>query len=283
MSPIAHNQVSIPNFMYGTAWKKDDTARLVELAVDSGFTAIDTANQKIHYQEVLVGDALLNLKKKGIKRESLFIQTKFTPMNGQGGQQPYDSSASLTEQVNQSMASSLEHLHTDVVDSYVLHGPYTRHGLSDADREVWAAIEALYEKGKTRMIGISNVSAEQLEELCKRAKVKPMVVQNRCYAVTGWDMEVRDICRDHDIVYQGFSLLTANAREMADPAIKAIAKRLNTGVAQVVFRFAMKVGMLPLTGTSNQKHMKEDLAAENLELTDEEVRQIETIAIGAHR
>ena len=72
-----YNDVPIPAFMYGTAWKKEQTARLVELAVQSGFTAIDTANQLIHYQEALVGEALLSIAQQGIQRESLFLQTKF--------------------------------------------------------------------------------------------------------------------------------------------------------------------------------------------------------------
>ena len=63
--------------MYGTAWKKEATTQLVQLAVSSGFTAIDTANQIIHYDEALVGEALLALAQTGIKRESLFLQTNF--------------------------------------------------------------------------------------------------------------------------------------------------------------------------------------------------------------
>ncbi|MBU6455797.1 MAG: aldo/keto reductase, partial [Cyanobacteria bacterium REEB67] len=249
------------------------------LAVESGFQAIDTANQIVHYNEELVGRALQALSQKGIKRENLFLQTKFTSVDGQRGQTPYDAKAALTAQVNQSMDSSLLHLHTDYVDSYVLHGPYERYKLGAADWEVWTAIAALYDAGKARMIGISNVTAEQLEELCAGAKVKPMMVQNRCYAVTGWDHEVREICRQHGIIYQGFSLLTANANIMAESSIQAIARRLNTGVAQVIFRFAMQVGMLPLTGTSNAQHMKEDLAAEHLQLTDEETRLIAMIGL----
>ncbi len=283
MTPTSYNQVSIPSFMYGTAWKKEATKGLVELAVESGFTAIDTANQLRHYNEIGVGEALLELYKKGIKRESLFLQTKFTSIDGQGGHTPYEPTANLTTQVNQSMESSLEHLHTDYVDSYVLHGPYARYGLSDADWEVWAAIEDQYRDGKAKMIGVSNVTAEQLALLVSRATAKPMVVQNRCYAVRGWDEDVRKICRAENIIYQGFSLLTANAREMANPAMIAIAKRLNTGVEQVVFRFAMQVGMLPLTGTSDASHMKEDLAAESLTLTDEEVHLIENVGLSARR
>lgn len=279
MPLTAYNQVSLPSFMYGTAWKKEATARLVCLAVEAGFRAIDTANQLIHYQEALVGEALATLAKQGITRDALFLQTKFTPANGQDHRTPYDPSADLTTQVRQSFDSSLTHLHTDYLDSYVLHGPYQRWGLGKADWEVWAAIEGLYESGKARMIGISNVTADQLAQLCARARHKPMVVQNRCYAALGWDKDVREICRAEGIIYQGFSLLTANREVMVEPEVRAIAARLGVGAAQVIFRFAMQIGMLPLTGTTNPQHMQEDLAAEQLALTPEEIQRIETIAV----
>src|SRR5215470_13543415 len=166
MSLITYNQIPVPSFMYGTAWKKDATAQLVELAVSAGFKAIDTANQLIHYQEALVGEALVALAQRGIQRDTLFVQTKFTSVDGQGEQEPYDAAASITEQVEQSFSSSLKHLHTDYIDSYVLHAPYSRHGLEEDDWEVWAAMEDLYRSGKTRMIGVSNITASQLELLC---------------------------------------------------------------------------------------------------------------------
>ena len=279
MALTAYNGVPIPSLMYGTAWKKEATTELVQLAVASGFTAIDTANQLIHYEEALVGEALQALAKKGIKRDSLFLQTKFTSVDGQGGRTPYDPSADLTTQVSQSFDSSLNHLGTDYVDSYVLHAPFQRRGLGTADWEVWTAMEGLYRAGKTKMIGVSNITGAQLAQLCEQANVKPMVVQNRCFAALGWDKAVREICRTNGIVYQGFSLLTANREVLGDPEIHAIATRINATVAQVIFRFAMLIGMLPLTGTTNQQHMKEDLQAGQFTLTDEEVQRIETIAL----
>lgn len=279
MALTAYNGVPIPSLMYGTAWKKEATTELVQLAVASGFTAIDTANQLIHYEEALVGEALQALAKKGIKRDSLFLQTKFTSVDGQGGRAPYDPSADLTTQVRQSFDSSLNHLGTDYVDSYVLHAPFQRRGLGTADWEVWTAMEGLYRAGKTKMIGVSNITGAQLAQLCEQANVKPMVVQNRCFAALGWDKAVREICRTNGIVYQGFSLLTANREVLGDPEIHAIATRINATVAQVIFRFAMLIGMLPLTGTTNQQHMKEDLQAGQFTLTDEEVQRIETIAL----
>jgi diketogulonate reductase-like aldo/keto reductase len=274
----AYNDVPIPSFMYGTAWKKEATAQLVQLAVASGFKAIDTANQLIHYQEALVGEALRSLENNGIRRDMLFLQTKFTPAGGQGGQTPYDATADLATQVRQSFDSSLAHLRTDYVDSYVLHAPYSRRGLGEADWQVWAAMEDLYQSGKTKMIGVSNITAGQLAQLLEQANVKPMVVQNRCFAALGWDKDVREICQAQGLIYQGFSLLTANREVLIYPETQRLAKRLGATPAQVVFRFAMQVGMLPLTGTTSELHMKQDLDAEKLTLSVAEIRQIETIA-----
>lgn len=273
------NNVDVPAFLYGTAWKKERTTGLVELAVRSGFRGIDTANQLIHYSEELVGEALLALEKRGIQREDLFLQTKFTSTGGQDHRTPYDASADLTTQVKQSFESSLTHLRTDHLDSYVLHGPYSRRGLTAMDWEVWAAIEAHFKAGKTRVIGISNVSGDQLAQLCAKATTKPMFVQNRCFAVTGWDGDVREICRKNGILYQGFSLLTANMEVFNAPVFHQAAQRVGAGVAQVVFRFAQQIGMLPLTGTTNEQHMKEDLACERFTLTPEELRDIESVAL----
>lgn len=279
MMLTAYNKVAIPSFMYGTAWKKEATTSLILQAVAAGFTAIDTANQLVHYDEARVGEALLTLTKQGVARDKLFLQTKFTSVSGQDQRTPYDASAELTTQVKQSFDSSLAHLHTDYLDSYVLHGPYYRRGLAAEDWEVWAAIEAQYDAGNTKMIGVSNVSAEQLTLLCAKAKHKPMVVQNRCYAALGWDKDVREVCRANGLIYQGFSLLTANREVFAEPDVRAMAANYQTGLAQIVFRFAQQIGMLPLTGTTNQQHMKEDLQSDRFTLTPEELQRIETIGL----
>jgi diketogulonate reductase-like aldo/keto reductase len=267
-----------PTFIYGTAWKKDATADLVKNAVKAGFKAIDTANQPRHYNEALVGDALNALAADGMPRDSLFLQTKFTPLNGHDSRVPYDPDASLTTQVHESFASSLRHLNTDRLDSYLLHGPYSYPGLGEEDAEVWSAIEEIYKSGKAGVIGISNVNAMQLATLIKNARIPPMVVQNRCYAVRGWDRDVREICRMKEITYQGFSLLTANPNVVHHPTVARIAERVGVQPEQVIFRFAMQVGMVPLTGTTNETHMKEDLRANSIELTRDEVDLIESIA-----
>jgi len=263
-----------PTFMYGTAWKEQGTQELVRLALGAGFRAVDTANQRKHYFEAGVGAALAE---SGIARGELFLQTKFTFAGGQDHRIPYDLQADPATQVQQSFESSLEHLGTGYVDSYVLHGPSRRSGLAADDWAVWRAMEELCRTGRARQIGVSNVALEQLVALEAGASVKPAFVQNRCYASTGWDREVRAFCAERGIVYQGFSLLTANRREIGGRVVRAIAERLGRTPEQVVFRFAIEVGMLPLTGTSSAEHMRLDLACLEFELGPGDVSAIETI------
>jgi len=274
---VTSNNDNFPSFIYGTAWKEDATADLVNLAISSGFSGIDTANQPRHYNEPLVGQALLNLDSSGINREQLFLQTKFTPVDGHDHRIPYDPSADLTTQVKQSFENSLKNLHTDRLDSYLLHGPYNQPGLGNEDWEVWKALEKLYKAGKTRFIGISNVNILQLQLLTDKAEIKPMVVQNRCFANRGWDREVRNFCQANDIVYEGFSLLTANPFVCQNPMVINIAKEFGKTPEQVVFRFTIQMGILPLTGTASKQHMKDDLQVMDFELNSEDLSLIESI------
>ena len=264
--------------MYGTAWKEDRTPALTELALRSGFRAIDTANQRRHYFEAGVGEGLAAAYKAGIvTRSDLFLQTKYTSMPGQDHRLPYDPDADLSTQVAQSMASSLEHRGTNYVDSYVLHGPSSGYGWTEADAEVWLAMANERDAGRTRVLGVSNMSIGHLMQLEAAGGELPAFVQNRCFARFGWDRNVRKFCRDRQIVYQGFSLLTANPELMRHPLVAGLAARLKATPAQVVFCFAREVGMLPLTGTTDAEHMKQDLASREMTLPDEAVQAIETL------
>ena len=269
-----------PSFLYGTAWKEERTASLTRRAIEAGFRGIDTANQRRHYFEQAVGDALQEVYREGkLRREDLFLQTKFTYAGGQDHRLPYDPHADYPTQVRQSFASSLEHLRTDYLDSYVLHGPSVGRGLSEADVAVWKEMEALCRAGQARVIGVSNVSLGQLRLLVESAEIAPRYVQNRCFAVNHWDRDVRRYCAECDIVYQGFSLLTANVHVLGGPEMVGMARRRGKTIAQLVFRFAQQVGMLPLTGTTDPRHMQEDLASSTFDLSEDELRQIE--AVGA--
>jgi diketogulonate reductase-like aldo/keto reductase len=268
----------VPDFLYGTAWKEDRTPALTELALRTGFRGIDTANQRRHYVEAGVGQGLAAAYRAGVvTRADVFLQTKFTYQPGQDHRLPYDPAANLSTQVAQSLASSLEHLGTDYVDSYVLHGPASGYGWTDEDAEVWAAMAKERNAGRARLLGVSNVSLRHLEQMAVAGGEVPVCVQNRCFARLGWDRAVRSFCMERTIIYQGFSLLTANPEVLRHPMVAGLAARRAATPAQVVFRFAQAVGMLPLTGTSDAEHMKQDLASRDLALSADEVRAIEAL------
>jgi diketogulonate reductase-like aldo/keto reductase len=271
---------TIPDFLYGTAWKEDRTAALTELALRNGFRAIDTANQRRHYNEAGVGEALTAAYHAGfVTRDDLFLQTKFTYQRGQDHRLPYDPAAALTVQVAQSMASSLDHLSTDHVDSYVLHGPSSNYDWTEDDAEVWEAMLKKRDAGRTRLLGVSNVSLSHLQQMAKARIELPKFVQNRCYARLGWDRAVRQFCVEYKIIYQGFSLLTANQEVLHDPRIARIAAAAKATSAQIIFAFARAIGMLPLTGTSNAEHMQQDLGSRSLTLNPQAVNEIENLVV----
>jgi diketogulonate reductase-like aldo/keto reductase len=203
----------------------------------------------------MAGEAL-----KIYPRSELFIQTKYTSPDGQDSRVPYDRKLPFADQVRVSFEISLQQLHTDYLDSYLVHGPLTG-GLTQGDLEIWGAMERIKESGKARLIGLSNVNIGQLRGIHEMSRLKPEVVQNRCYAQRGWDKDVREFCLAHGIVYQGFSLLTANPHVVGSPQVIELASRLHATPEQIVFAYALKLGILPLTGTTSPKHMKDDLAA----------------------
>jgi len=277
---VRHRGMTIPTFLYGTAWKEDRTEALTYLALSSGFLGIDTANQRRHYVEAAVGKAVRQaLAKRGLKRSDLFLQTKFTFAAGQDHRLPYDPAADVTKQVQQSFESSLGHFKTAYLNSYILHGPASSRGLIAADWEAWRAMEVLQKAGTVKLIGISNVGYDQLQLLVDKSEVKPAFVQNRCFARSRWDAAIRELCRSNDIIYQGFSLLTANAIFLNRPAILQMSQQRGCSVAQLVFRFALQAGMIPLTGTTSANHMREDLAIYDIDLSQAEVDTIENIAL----
>ena len=268
--------VAVPRLFYGTAWKEDATEALAYQAIGAGFRAIDTANQRKHYFEEGVGRAIARRLREGTARDALFVQSKFTFKDGQDHRLPYDARAPIADQVRQSADSSLAHLGVDRLDSLVLHGPSRSVGLGPEDREAWQAMERLADDGRAGLIGISNATAAQVEQLVALARIRPAFVQNRCYADRGWDAGVRAVCERHGIAYQGFSLLTANRQVLADRAVGALAERRGASPAQLVFRFALQLGMFPLTGTSDPAHMAQDLAAlYDFELSPPELATIE--------
>lgn len=252
--------VRMPGIIYGTAWKQERTAALVEQAIALGFRGIDTACQPKHYHEAGVGEGVLAAcRTLGLQRSDLYLQSKFTPLNGHDPLRiPYDPKASLPEQVAQSFQVSLKNLQTDYLDGLVLHSP-----LADREQllEVWRALETIQQSGGAKQLGISNCYDPALFEfLYANATVKPVVIQNRFYADTDYDKPLRAFCRQHNVVYQSFWTLTANPKILADASVKTLAAKYQRQPAQIFFRYLTQVGIVPLTGTTSAEHIREDLA-----------------------
>lgn len=269
-------KLSPPPLIYGTAWKKERTAVLVEKAIRYGFSGIDTACQPRHYQEASVGDALKRLFNRGIRREDLFIQTKFTPIDGQDiDSVPYDRAAPLKTQVHQSFAASLKNLKVDYIDSWLIHSPLSTH---EQTMEVWSSMEEVYSKGFVGMLGISNIyDLSALKLIHDEAKVKPAVVQNRFYRETHYDKALRRWCHEKEIYYQGFWTLTANGHLFNHPVLQGIAAAKKLTLPQLFYRFLTLQNVIPLIGTTSEKHMQQDLAIFDFTLSEDEIRQIEAL------
>jgi diketogulonate reductase-like aldo/keto reductase len=261
-----------PSIIYGTAWKEDRTRALTWQAIGTGFRAIDTANQRKHYVEEAVGAAIQHAMSSGlVTRGDLFIQTKFTYPGGQDHRMPYDPNSDIRTQVRQSILSSLEHLGITYIDSYLLHGPSRRTGLGLVDLETWRAMENAVDENVVGSLGISNVHVDQLAAFLSCARIRPTFVQNRCFAAARWDQEVRTLCRTENIVYQGFALLSGNRNLLQTPYVQSIAKRHGKTAEQVIYRFVIQLGIVPLTGTTDREHMREALEVLDFTLPKEDM------------
>lgn len=260
--------------IYGTAWKKEKTAACVERALSAGFRAIDTACQPKHYNEPGVGEGIdAFLSRSKIAREQLYIQTKFTSLSGQDPNRvPYDTDAPLDAQVRQSFGASLKNLKTTYLDALVLHSPL---GDTRSMETVWRTMESLIDEGGVKRIGISNCyGASYFKELHRWARIKPAVLQNRFYAESGYDIELRAFCKEQDVEYQSFWTLTANPQLLSSRSILSLASQYGRTPAQILFRYLTQEGVTPLTGTQSDAHMREDLSIFDFELTDAERKSV---------
>jgi diketogulonate reductase-like aldo/keto reductase len=267
-----------PPILYGTAWKKERTAGLVERALELGFRGVDTACQPKHYDEPGVGRGVAAFLARGGARHSLYLQTKFTPRDGQDPKRiPYDAQAPLAAQIEQSCRVSLQNLRVDYLDALLLHSPLRPF---DKTLEAWRTFEALFDAGVVRALGISNCyQPRELESLWQAARIKPSVVQNRFYRDTRYDHEIRAFCRQQGLRYQSFWTLTANPHLLAHRDVQALAARRAATPAQILFRYLTQQGVTPLTGTSSEHHMQEDLAIFHLTLEPAELDRISRLLV----
>lgn len=275
---LSNENIKRPNMIYGTAWKKENTTDLVFEALKQGFKGIDTACQPKHYREDLVGLGLLKAYEIGIKREDIFLQTKFTPIDGQDQKNmPYLESDEIEVQVEKSFETSKKNLKTNFIDAYILHSPvYPGSKL----QRVWQKMEEFYDKKEVGTLGISNCyDLDVLVYLYNNAKVKPSIVQNRFYAQSGYDKEIRVFCNENSITYESFWSLTANPNILASEVLRNLALKYERGVAEIFYRFLNHINITPLNGTTSTKHMIEDLKISEFELLENEIKEIYNLLV----
>ena len=269
----SHSGVKMPAIIYGTAWKKEHTRDLVINALQAGFKGIDTAGQPKHYNEPMVGEALQVMQQQGLERESLYLQTKYTPLSSQDPQNlPYDPLSPVAVQVAESFENSVKNLQTPYVDGFILHSPLENH---EQSMQAWSAMEDIFKAGHARQLGISNCyDFSEMKAIYNDAEIKPAIVQNRFYSETHYEKELRQWCYENNIVFQSFWSLTANKNLLEGETIKRLAELYRKTAAQIFFRFLTQLNIVPLTGTSSDLHMREDLEIFDFCLADEDVESI---------
>jgi diketogulonate reductase-like aldo/keto reductase len=280
MTDIKLSGAKIPEFLFGTAWKKDETQKFTHQAIELGMRGVDTANQLKHYNEPGVGAGLNQAIEEGlVTREDVFLQTKFTYLafQDESGPLPFDPNMAANKQLESSFEKSLEHLKTDYLDSYLIHGPEQPSGLSENDLLVWKAMEGLVQENKVRYIGLSNFNAKQIMQIIEIAEVKPKFVQNRCYPTIEWDELARKVCRDHDITYQAFNL-------QRDPMLqdyklfRGLSEKYEVPVNTIIYSYAKQAGILPLSGAREPEHLKINIQSTADLLTPEEFASIDNVS-----
>lgn len=275
----------LPFLVYGTAWKKDDTERLVADAVRHGFRFIDTACQPKHYNEPGVGNGwTLAAKELGLQRTDLFLQTKYTSINGQDPKHiPYDPTQPLEDRVSQSLKVSLHNLQTTYLDSWVMHSP---ENTIEETMVAYRVMEQAVDDGKVLRLGISNCyDYNMFTSIYEQARIKPSVLQNRFYEDSDWDQRLRQFCKEHNIWYQSFWTLTANREALATQEVKDWASSKQLSPQTLLYAYLMSLGYgTPLDGTTSIKHMKEDQAlvlrmqgGEKIFETDDDIRKFERL------
>ena len=270
--PLTH----CPSFLYGTAWKKDQTCILVQSALKHGFRAFDTAGQPKHYREDLVGEGIRTFIREQngsdqppISRSDLYIQTKFTRPTVQDPLDcPYDLEAELEVQVDTSIAKSLENLRWSTpqgtqseadqyLDAILLHSPFPD-DFSKTIR-VWCAL-AKHVPKHIRHLGVSNIDLPVLQQLYEHADLKPSFVQKRFEEKTGYEADMRRWCADKGIRFQAHKVLKGNDRLVETEVVAKVARALGTS-HQVAFYTLVGglEGVTVVNGTKSEMHMREDM------------------------
>jgi 2,5-diketo-D-gluconate reductase A len=252
-----NNGVTMPQLGLGTAGPGDEeTRRRVREALSLGYRLIDTAAR--YGNEVGVGQGIAD---SGVPREEVFVGTKL-----RGSDQGYESTRKALE-------ASLSRLGLDYVDLYLIHWPLPR---LDQYAESWRAMAEMLAEGKIRAIGVSNFLPEHLDRLAATSEVVPAVNQIELHPWLA-QREQRADDERRGIVTQSWSPLAKAGDVLNEPVFASIGGRYGKTPAQVILRWHVQQGLVPIPKSGNADRLRQNLEVFDFELTDEDLARIATL------
>ncbi|XP_071866184.1 aldo-keto reductase 1B-like [Bombus fervidus] len=289
------NGQKIPVLGLGT-WQAGDNPGAVEQAVrdavDAGYRHFDCAY--IYCNEKEIGKALRDKIAEGvIKREDLFITTKLW------------NTMHRKELVVPACKKSLENFGFDYVDLYLIHWPMgfdeNSEGLWPVDEkgnpmygdvdylDTYRAMEECVKLGLTKSIGLSNFNSQQIDRVLSIAQIKPVMCQVECHPNLN-QKKLRDFCTQRNISITAYSPFGSPKRTWLKPGdpevtiesaeIIAISKKYGKTPAQVVLRYLIDIGTIPIPKSSSKERIKENINIFDFKLTSQEIATIDTLDRG---
>ncbi|KAJ8659795.1 hypothetical protein O0I10_004388 [Lichtheimia ornata] len=247
------NAIPLVGFgVYNTRPGKE-TEQSVLWALDAGYRHIDTAT--IYENEKSVGDAL---KKTNVPREEIFVTTKL-----------WDTSQGYQE-AKAAFEKSITALGLDYIDLYLVHSPSPGKKLR---LESWKALEEIQKSGKVKSIGVSNYGIHHLKELLEVCTVKPAVNQIEISPYLA-RTEIERFCKEHGILLEAFSPLTMGEK-LKDDRLVAIAKKYNKTTAQVLIRWSIQHGYVPLPKSVHKERIESNAQVFDFEISEEDMKQLD--------
>jgi 2,5-diketo-D-gluconate reductase A len=254
-----HDGVEIPQLGFGVFQvPPDDTQRVVEEALDTGYRHIDTA--AAYRNERGVGAAIAA---SGIPRDELFVTTKLW-----NSQQGYESTLGACEK-------SLGRLGFDYVDLYLIHWPVPTEGRA---LDTWRAFERIHEEGRSRTIGVSNFRVEDLEMLGREADTQPTVNQIELHPHLP-QAELRSWHLEHRIATEAWSPL-AQGDLLVNETIAGVAARHERTPAQVILRWHLQLGNVVIPKSVTPARIRENFELFDFELSDDDMTEIAALDVG---
>ncbi|MCC5894525.1 MAG: aldo/keto reductase [Alkalibacterium sp.] len=255
-----NNGLEVPKVGFGTWQANEDEAKQSVLwALEAGYRHIDTASGYKNEEEV--GEAI---KESGVPREEIFLTTKLH--NKEHG---YDKTKAAIE-------SSLQKLDTDYIDLFLIHWPnpiYSRDNWEEANAGTWKAMEEAVEAGKLKSLGVSNFLPHHLDSLLRTAKIKP-VINQILLNPSEMQPEVVKYNKEHDILSEAYSPLGTGKIFDVDE-LKELAAKYNKSIAQLVLKWSLQHGFLPLPKTVTKERVWENADIFDFDIEEDDMKLID--------